>query len=157
MCAVVTSSLRIIRRERHQKKRPEGYKASAGRTTERQTSCGTPRQEVHTLIADLHGPSPELCPPLILLKIRRLIHHRWCSGLGPGRAPSASIEGLRTLQGSKIKGKNHQPSVQSFSRATNTACKHITAVGVIIFTSKISTTCFNDIDDIQWRNLFLSP
>lgn len=43
--------------------------------------------------------SPELHPPL--LRVRRPIRHRWCSGLGPGTAPSASTEGQRTLHGSK--------------------------------------------------------
>lgn len=47
-------------------------------------------------------------PPiqLFLSSLRKWSHHKLCSGLGRGKAPSASKAGQRTLAGSKHKGHN---------------------------------------------------
>lgn len=64
----------------------------------RPTSSGTPQQEVKH--------SQPICAFPVLISvllhfdppdINRPTHHRWCSVLGRGRAPSASTEGRHTL------------------------------------------------------------
>lgn len=74
-----------------------------------------PQQEVK-VIDDLHvttGSWTLSSFTSLHLKVKKPIRRKWCSGLGRGTAPSASTEGQRTLHRSKIRGNNHQLSVQT--------------------------------------------
>lgn len=122
---------RIIRRawcQEKEKKGPEGCKALVGGATERpKISKNNASAGSQTFTADLHMPSPELCPPPLrtTCNVKRPTRRIWCSGLGPGTAPSASTEGQRTLQRSKVRGNNCQLSVHTASaaRRTNSSCR----------------------------------